>query len=174
MKCACVLLVALLLAAPLSAQSNCKANPTICSTGPLSIQITIGPALQLALSPGTTTLVTPTPAHYNAGFCATTGPTATVSANAPWTLSISASTATWGATSTGTEPARADKPATDLEWSLSPDGPFTSMTTSPANVTAGAPTAGTAVAIFYRTLYNWTNDTPGNYSLQLVFTIISP
>lgn len=174
MKCACLVLAALLIPAPVRAQSNCRANPGTCSTRPMSIQITIGPALQLALSPGITSLATPTPAHYNAGFCATPGPTATVSANAPWTLSISASTATWSAISTSSEPARADKPAADLEWALSSAGPFTSMTTSPANVISGATTVGTNVSIFYRTLYSWTNDTPGNYSLQLVFTITSP
>jgi hypothetical protein len=175
MKCACALLTVLLMAAPLHGQkSNCRANPASCSIGGLSIQIAIGPAFRLTLSPATTSLISPTPTHYDAGMAPTTGPIATVVSNAPWTLSISAAAVTWSAVNTESEPARTDKPATDLKWSANAGGPFVPLTTSPATVTSGAATSGSTVSVFYQTLYSWTADPPGEYSLQVVFTISSP
>ncbi|HEX6557829.1 MAG TPA: hypothetical protein VF021_00160 [Longimicrobiales bacterium] len=166
----------LLIAAPLRAQTSCSSNPGPCSTAPgtVRITITIAPAFALSISPATSTLAAPTPAMYDAGFAITNGPTATIRSNAPWTLAISASSATWNATNTGTEPARTNKPASDLQWATSVAGPFTATTTTPASITSGSATAGSAVALYYRTLYSWGLDTPGSYSLQVVFTITAP
>lgn len=163
-------------AAPLHAQTSCTANPATCSTssGSLRVSITIQPAFSLTIAPASTILATPTPAIYDAGYAATNGPTATIKSNAPWTLAISASTATWSATNTQSEPARTNKPSTDLQWSTNALGPFTGVTTTPVSVRTGTATATSSVALFYRTLYSWGLDTPGLYSLQVVFTITSP
>lgn len=46
-----------------------------------------------------------------------------------------------------------------------------SYSTSP---TAPAATASAATTIYFQTLYDWTLDTPGNYSLSVVLTLIAP
>ena len=168
-----VCIAALLMTAPLPAQVNCTANPSPCSTGALTIRITIGPAIQLAIAPATTMLTTPTAAHFLAGFAATTGPTATVRANAGWALAINAATSVWSGTDTQSEPARTDKPAGDLRWATSSTGPFTPRSASPVTVASGSATAAATTTIFYQTVYDWAVDTPGAYQLQLVLTITS-
>lgn len=176
-RSASILLAGLALALPLRAQSMCTETGPPCTTpsGTLMVNITIGRALQLVVSPTATVLTSPTALHYNNGRAATTGPTATVRSNAPWTLAISAAASTWSATDTQTQPARTNKPASDLLWSTSSSGTFLPLTLSPVSVVSGNATAGsTPTTFYYETLYNWTLDTPGQYSLQIVFTISSP
>lgn len=171
------MLLFLLWPALLQAQSNCTANPASCSTAAntLLINFTVGRALKLSIAPTSTALSTPTPANYDAGFAATTGPTATLRSNAAWTLAISAGAATWTAVDTQSEPARVNKPMSDLHWATALAGPFTPLSTTPVTFASGTATAGaTAATLYYRTLYAWNLDTPGNYSLQIVFTITAP
>jgi len=171
------LLVAALFASPVTAQASCQINTNsgTCSTsGTLSITIGIGRAVQLELSAASTSLTPPTTADFEAGFASTTGPSGVVRSNAPWSLSISAGSATWTASNTQTEPARANKPSTDLLWSLSAAGPFTPLTTTPVTVATGAATSGASGTLFYRTRYDWLLDTPGNYSIQVILTIVAP
>jgi len=146
-----------------------------CTTASIAASLTIGRIVQLTLSSTTTALATPAAADFDAGFVASTGPTATVYCNTACRLQISASTATWTATTTvPSVPARANKPASDLQWSTASNGTFAGLTTTPTNVSSLGATAGTAVGIFYHTLYAWGLDTPGNYSLKVVFTLASP
>ena len=171
------IVMCLALAMPLHAQSNCTDSGVTCSTasGTLLINITIGRALFLTVTPPTTALTAPTAAHYDAGFAETTGPTTAIRSNAPWVLAVSAASAVWSATDTQTQPARTNKPAEDLLWAASPAGPFVALTISPAAIASGnASTGATAASLFYRTLYSWALDTPGEYSLQVVFTVSSP
>jgi hypothetical protein len=98
-----------------------------------------------------------------------------VSANAPWTLHIRAASATWTATNTSPgAPARTNKPAGDLKWSLSAGGAFAPLTTSDASLFAGSATASDATTLYFQTLYDWSLDSPGNYSLSIVLTLTSP
>jgi hypothetical protein len=158
------------------AAQNCtgRGSAASCSvTGPISIAI--GRATHLTVAPVVTPLTTPTPAHYDAGFAATNGPTLTMRANSAWSLAISSATATWTATNTNPEAARTNKPASDQRWSTSAMGVFTALGTTPSTVATGAgATAGANVSLFYRTLYSWGLDTPGAYSLQVVFTLTAP
>jgi hypothetical protein len=158
-----------------SAQS-CTATLTPCTTAANAarLSITIGPAFALTVAPANTVLSAPAAADFNTGYVQTTGPTATMRSNTSWTISISASTATWTGVTTQTEPAWTSKPATDLRWATAPGGPFTAMTTTAATVLTGAATAGSSVTLYYRTNYSWTTDTPGNYSIQIVLTMIAP
>lgn len=165
--------VALLLPAALNAQ-QCQANPASCSVAAVAVTITVGRAVNLTVSPTSTTLSAPGPADYNTGFVTTTGPTATLKANAPWTLGVSTSTATWTGVDTETEPAWKTKPASDLRWATTVTGPFTGMTTTAATIASGTATAGSTVTLFYRTMYSWATDSPGSYSIQVVFTIVAP
>lgn len=140
-----------------------------------STTLTIGTVLQLALSSTATPLTPPSTADYDAAFVANSGPTATVKCNRSWRLQIGATAGTW--TATNTQPgvaARANKPASDLQWSTGAGGPFTGLTVSSADATTGGATAGTTQSFFYRTLYDWTLDTPGSYSLTVVFTLTAP
>ncbi len=161
-------------ALPASAQCTASGAPASCGL-PGSVSMTAGRVVQLQMSAGSTALTAPTPAHFDAGFNATTGPTLTVSANAAWTLSVRAAAATWTATNTSPgAPARTTKPAADLKWSTASNGSFTSLTTSDVNLVTGSATASNATTLYFQTLYNWTLDTPGNYSMSIVLTLTSP
>jgi hypothetical protein len=171
-----LLVCAAALPGTLAAQSQCISNNAPCSTtaGALQVIINIPTTFQLVLSSTVTTLTTPTPAIYDAGFATNTGPGATIRSNAPWALSINALTATWTGVDTQIEPARTDKPASDLSWATATAGIYTNVSLTPVQITTGGATAGTVISLFYRTNYAWTVDTPGNYSLQIVFTIAAP
>jgi hypothetical protein len=166
-----------LLAAPLPLIAQaCTANgsPGTCNrTG--SVTMTAGRVVLLQVSAGSTTLTPPTPTDFDNGFNATTGPVLTVSANAAWTLHLRASSAVWTATNTSPgAPARTNKPAGDLKWSKTSNGVFSALTTTDVNLVTGTATASNVTSLFFQTLYNWTLDTPGNYSLAIVLTLTSP
>ncbi len=161
-------------ASPASAQCTASGAPASCGV-PGSVSMTAGRVVQLQMSAGSTALTAPTPADFDAGFNATSGPTLTVSANASWTLSVRAAAATWTATNTSPgAPARTTKPAADLKWSTASNGSFVSLTTSDVNLITGSATASDATTLYFQTLYAWTLDTPGNYSMSIVLTLTSP
>ena len=161
-------------ASPASAQCTASGAPASCGL-PGSVSMTAGRVVRLQMSAGSTALTAPTPADFDAGFNATSGPTLTVSANASWTLSVRAAAATWTATNTSPgAPARTTKPAADLKWSTASNGSFVSLTTSDVNLITGSATASNATTLYFHTLYAWTLDTPGNYSMSIVLTLTSP
>lgn len=98
----------------------------------------------------------------------TTGPTFTVKSNRPYKVQISAAATAF----TGTTYA---KPASDLAWSTSANGTFAALSTTAADVDAQNASAGsTNVGIFYKTTYNFLQDLPGAYSLDVKFTLVAP
>lgn len=173
-----LLALGVLLSVRPAAAQTCTATgrgASSCDATGLGISISIGRATSLTVSSTSTPLATPTPAHLDAGFAATSGPSLTIRSNAPWSLAISAGASVWTASDTSTEPARVDKPAGDLRWSTSSGGPFAILQITPVTVVSGpGPTAGTTTPLFYRTVYSWPLDTPGAYSLQVVFTLTAP
>ena len=150
------------------AQNTCTANP--CSLND-TVKVTVSTVLRLTLSQFATSLTPPNEAAYDAGFQLDNGPVATVKANRGWTLKVSANAATW----TAANGANASKAAGDLQWATSSGGTYTSLTTSPVtfNSAAGG-NAGTAQPVFYKTLWSYANDTPGDYSLVVVYTLSAP
>ena len=155
---------------------SCGATGVVdnCSV-PGSVSMTAGRVVRLQMSDGSTALTAPTPADFDAGFNSTTGPTLTVSANAPWTLQIRAASPTWTASNTSPgAPARVNKPAADLLWSVVSGGSFTPLSSVDANLVTGPATASSATTLYFQTLYDWTADAPGNYSLAIVLTLTSP
>jgi hypothetical protein len=158
----------------LQAQCTASGNGGTCNL-PGSVSMTAGRVVLLQMSATSTTLTAPVPADFDAGFNTTTGPTFTVSANAAWTLSLRSAAALWSATNTspGT-PARTNKPAADLTWSTSSGGAFTPLTIADVRLVNGVATASSATTLYLRTLYDWTLDTPGNYSLSIVLTLTAP
>jgi hypothetical protein len=165
-----------LLTVPSLSEAQCSVNGAPASCGAAgNVSMTAGRVVRLQLSTGSTALTAPTTTDFDAGFNATTGPTLTVSANAAWTLHLRAASAVWSATNTAPgAPARTNKPAGDLRWSLTSNGAFSALTTGDANLVTGAATASNTTTLFFRTLYDWTLDTPGNYSLSVVLTLTSP
>ena len=162
--------------APSMAGAQCTANgaPASCSV-PGSVSMTAGRVVRLQVSAGSTALTAPTPADFDAGFNSTTGPSLTVSANAAWTLHVRAAAALWTATNTSPgAPARTTKPAADLKWATASNGTFNPLTTTDVLLVGGAATASNATTLYFQTLYNWTLDTPGNYSLAVILTLTSP
>jgi hypothetical protein len=157
-----------------AAQCTASGAPANC-TQLGSVSMTAGRVVRLQVSAGSTSLTAPIPADFDAGFNSTTGPTFTVSANAPWTLSMRAASGFWTATNTSPgAPARTTKPAADLRWSTTSNGTFVAMTTTDATLVSGAATASNATTLFLHTLYGWTLDTPGIYSLTVVLTLTAP
>src|SRR6266404_1356727 len=149
------------------AAAQCTAGGAPASCGvPGSASMTAGRVVQLQMSAGSTPLTAPTPADFDAGFNSTSGPTLTVSANSAWTLHIRAAAPSWTGTDTSPgAPARTNKPAGDLQWATSSGGPFAALTASDASLVAGSAAAGDATTLYFHTRYDWTLDTPGNYTL---------
>ena len=161
---------------PAVSGAQCLANGnggTCNQTG--SVSITAGRVILLQMSANSTTLTPPSSTDFDNGLNATTGPSLTVSANAAWTLYIRASTAVWTATNTSPgAPARVNKPAADLKWAKAAGGPFVALTTADVALVNANATASNVTTLYFQTLYNWTLDTPGNYSLSIVLTLTSP
>jgi hypothetical protein len=168
--------VGLIAAVALNANAQCTASGSPANCGqPGSVSMTAGRVVRLQMSAGSTSLTAPTTSDFDAGFNSTTGPTLTVSANAAWTLQIRAASAVWTATNTASGvAARVNKPAGDLKWSTSSGGVFTALSGSDASLVNGSATASNATTLYFQTLYDWSVDTPGNYSLSIVLTLTSP
>ncbi len=148
---------------PNAPAGNCSIN--------LASSLTIGTLLRLTIDDTSTTLTTPTEAQYDAGNNVSTGPAATIKTNGNWTLLVRATAATWTATGAG---ARATKPVGDLKWGTAVGGPFTAMSTTNATIATGTRGSANVRSIFYQVLWSWPNDTPGKYTLTVVFTATSP
>jgi hypothetical protein len=150
------------------AQNTCSANP--CSVND-TVKVTVATVLRLTLGASATTLTAPNESAYDAGFQLDNGPVAGIKSNRAWTLKISANATTW----TAANGARAGKPAADLLWSTSSGGTYTGFSTTPATFFSGATGTGNASSqIYYRTLWAYSADTPGDYSLVVVFTLSAP
>ena len=166
----------IVLFAPIRAGAQCTAsgNGGSCTVAS-NASVTAGRVIRLQMDATATTLAAPTPTDFDAGSNLTTGPTLTISANAAWRLYLRSTTAVWSATNTSPgAPARTNKPVGDLRWSTNGAGPFVALTTTDANLAAGSATASNVNTLFFRTLYSWTLDTPGDYGLTLVLTLTSP
>jgi hypothetical protein len=149
-----------------------NSTPASCLPASLATPATmINPrTIRLTLST-ISTAATPAIADFDNTFVALTGPVATVNANRPWTLLISAAAATWTNTGVGS---RANKPAADLTWSTAAAGVFTALTTTAVQVATGAPTNATVTSLFYRGTLSWALDAPGVYTLGVTITATTP
>jgi len=152
----------LTLAAAAAAQQTCDGGASCQLT--VAATATINSVARLSISATSTPLTTPSAADFgNAAGVASIGPTLTVKANAGYTLTASAGSGTW--TGGGN-----NKPATDLKMKVN-GGTLTVLGQVGQSTTA---TAGTTYAIAYNTIYNWTTDAPGSYSLVVKYTLSAP
>lgn len=161
------------LSAPRTARAQCD-DATHCTVThtvvvPTVLKLTLTAAPTAGSSPTTTVLPTPTESDLDAGFVASIGPTLTVKANTPWTLTV-AGDASWGITG-GTRATA--KPASDLLWNAVGIGAaFSNHAGSAASIT-GIP-GSTDRTMFYKVLYTLAQDVPGTYSISVNFTLTAP
>lgn len=158
------------------ADAQCSANTGTCNTT-LGTTLSIGTLVQLAMSTSATALTSPTADQVDIGATiADAGPTFTIKANRSWTMNIKSGNATnW----TYVGSSGGVKPIGQLTWSNAVAGTFTAITATDAILASGAAsTAGSAAAVFFRTIYpaGFTNaaNAPGTYSLPVVFTLTAP
>ncbi len=168
--------LALVLAGAALLGLNQRASAQTCSGNPCSVtnaaSVTVGTVLKLSLSSTSTTLTSPDTTSFNQGHQDDLSAlTATVKSNRAWSLKISGATATWGSSGLG---ARANKPVGDLAWSVTGGAPFNALTTSATNIASAGGTSGTASTVSYRTAWDYTLDTPGTYTMDVVFTATAP
>lgn len=158
------------------AQSTCTdpSAPSTCSTT-TGATLTVPKVVRLTL--GGTASVIPTPADtdYTKGYVSFSGQTVKIQANANVVVTVKAGTANWTATNTvAGVTARTTKPSTDLQLATAATGPFTGLTTTGFTLATSGPTAALNLNVFYRTLLAWNLDTPGQYGLDVVYTITAP
>jgi hypothetical protein len=159
----------------LGAQScNLGTTPGSC-TGTTSATLTVGKVVQLTLATTSTTLPAPTITDYTNGYLTVGGQTVTIRANASVVVRVAARTSTWSATSTTPGVvAWATKPSTDLQLGAVTTGPFTSLTTAGYTLSNSGATANLDLPVAYKLLLDWGADTPGQYSLDVVYTVTAP
>lgn len=150
------------------ANASCTVNATTTITLPtLPYHLTIGAS--------TTAFGTVTSTDFDAGFAEVAGPSVTVQANKPWSVGISSAATFWTAVNTDpTNPARTTKPRSDLHWSNTSGVVGTAMSGTVTTIGSGSGTAGTVIPLFFRTIWNYTVDTPGNYTISVTFTLTAP
>lgn len=155
------------------AQANCEVNNqatcTVTNAG-FTITLTVSRAARLAMPSTTAALPIPSALAGDGAGGVALNFSPTIQSNTPWSLSISASSATWSGVPVS---ARQDKPSTDLEWSLNGSTGWTALTTVSASLySAQPPTNAAAFPLFLRVRYWFILDTPGSYTLpvQVLFT----
>ena len=167
-------LVAAVSARPLAAQLTCSTSGCAV-TNTASVQV--GTKVRLTISSNATALTVPAITDFdNPAGVLDNGPQLTVKANRPWTVKISANTAAWGYVDSfslgGAAPV---KPAGELLWSTtSGSGYAAASNATPATVFSGNGTSGTSQNVFYQVMWSSATDRPGDYSLQLDYTITTP
>ena len=137
-----------------------------------NVTATVNLILSLQLSSTATDLGTPLPSEFDVatGHTSATAQTVTAKGNKAYTVTISAGSATFT-----TAPATVTKNTSDIGFSLTGAAPFTALSTSPTagNVLASGKGSRTAT-VTYNTLWNSSNDAPGNYVAPVVYTITAP
>lgn len=167
-------------AAPSARAQTCSISSTAASPTPCTItsthSLTMPSLLSLTMAGFTSgtsmTLAAPSSmADFSSATTVqipTTGPTFTVKSNRPYKVQISAAAAAF----TGTSYA---KPASDVAWSTSAAGTFSPLSTTAADVSSqNASDGSSTVGLFYKTTYDFAQDVPGTYSLDVKFTLVAP
>ena len=144
------------------------------ATCTVEISLPINEILRVSLSASSVGLGSPSDVDYAAGFRDVPGPAVdvTVKANRPFSLQMAGLSPTFGYAGTMSNPI---KPASDLLWATTAAGlsgtPFNMGT--PATLFSSGPMSVTQ-SLFFRTLWNFTTDVPGTYSLTISFTLSAP
>ncbi len=103
-----------------------------------------------------------------AKFVNTPGPMSEVRANTTWQLLISPGSLTWKGPTT-----RADKPSEDFQWSTDSDPALKPLSGS-TRVRGGSAGRDFTDYFRYRMVLDWSKDPPGDYSITVKYTVVSP
>lgn len=143
----------------------------------VNVTTTIQPTRLLTVQPGTQFSLTPvggglTAANLTAGFYDSPGSlTLSVSANAPWRLSLRAASASMSG-------ACAAKASSSITWGTSSGARTTPLTTTATDIVSGAAgTVNLTRSIFLRVGLSWLVDGPvteSNCGLPVAFTVSAP
>ena len=117
----------------------------------------------LALSSATVTFPSAGVAQLNAGSVQDAGITVSVDPGGPlmpWTLSLSAGSATLSP---------AGKPASDLRWRLEGSNSWTSIGTTGQAIATGV--GPQTVKVYLRTVLRWAADGPGSYGTDITYSL---
>ena len=131
------------------------------------VQVQVEDIMRLSLDDGATVLQSPTADDYNRGFTESPGPTASVTANRDYIVTVQASDPHF-ASNNGYL-----KPAADLQWRAGSSPRSGDMSFS-GDFMVGPATSMAQEQINFRTVYSWENDRPGTYSLTVNFTLSAP
>ena len=134
--------------------------------------VTVPTILNLSINDTSTSIASPVQADFDNGFQdAASTVIATVKSNKAWSLTIKGGAANW----TGTGGASATKVVADLHWSITGPGAGTAMTTSAVSIASSATgTAGSNTTVNYRIIWSYATDTPGTYTIPVIFTAAAP
>lgn len=134
--------------------------------------VTVNTIIRLSINDTSTAITSPTETDFDNGFQDVgAAVTATVKSNKAWSLSIAGGAATW----TGTGGARATKPVGDLRWRTAGAAPGTALTAGNVSINSGANgTGGTATNVSYDIVWSYASDTPGTYTIPVIFTAAAP
>ena len=159
----------------LAAQSCSIGTAPGSCTATTSATVTVGKVVQLTLATTGTVIATPTITDYTNGYITGSGQALSVRANASVVVQVAARTAAWSATNTTAGVAAwTTKPSTVLQLGAAAAGPFTALTTAGYTLSSTGPTATLELPVAYKVLLNWGSDTPGQYSLDVVYTVTAP
>lgn len=130
-----------------------------------TVRMRVVPTIRLELLTNPTSLGNPTAADFSVGHKDATGPSLTVRANSNYQVDLVTESPAFGTTS---------KPASDLLWGTTP-GTYPYNVGTSAMLTSGGATAASApVTIYYRTLWSFANDPPGDYTISVRYTLSAP
>jgi hypothetical protein len=162
--------IPLLAARPATAQLGCSG-----ATCTVEITMPVTDVLRLTLSTGGIPLGTPDETDFTNGYKDFIGAavTATVKANRPFHVQVSGGSPLFGYAGSLPNPS---KPASDLRWATSQAGlagASNDMGTPGLLMNLGA-SASAQASLYLRTLWNFTRDVPGTYSMSIRFTLSAP
>lgn len=131
-----------------------------------TVSLTINSTQDLGIDSVNVIIPIPTVADYDGGYTQTASNTLIVKSNEGWKLNVKATSANLGTSGAYT------KPLADFEWKEAA-GTFAAITATDAEVKTGSATAGETVVVTYRAKLSWTADIPGNYSVDLTYTLLA-
>ena len=147
-----------------------------CSGASCTVQISMPVSDVLRISLGTTSvgLGAPNDVDFATGYKDVAGVAVSVNgkSNRPFVVDMSALTGTFNYAGSMANP---NKPASDLKWATS----ATALPTTPKNMGSSATlinqgAGNVTVPLFMRTMWDFTKDVPGTYSLAIRFTVSAP
>jgi hypothetical protein len=159
-----------LTARPVQAQLGCAGSA--CT---VEVSLPVASVMRISLSSTGVSLGTPTGSDYQLGYRDVAGPavTATIKANRAFQVQVVGTGATFQYAGSSTNP---NKAASDLRWATSQAG---LATTTNHMGTAGSllnhgPGANVQASLYLRTLWDFTRDVPGTYSMPIRLTLSAP